>query len=158
MDKPIDKINLYKDIVELSFMGDIRLYFKAEIKDKTLNVVLGAEELYDEIYSKYFKLYDLDRENLIKTLELTFKNDLEKQKLIKMCVENLPKEFINEVQKYKNLDRNIDMAVYLSRLENSNRNELINSYIKQLNLRTSIFGIFTALISTDFNKIVRFIK
>ncbi len=149
LDTPVDKIKFYQKLVEVSYMGDIRSYFKAESKDKTLNIVLGAVDLYDEIFNKYFNLLSLEKENLKISLKEKSDNDLWKK-----CIEELPEEFLREISNIKH-NKNLDVfKEEICKGASEQRKTLLTNYIKNLNLKTSISGIIIALFSTNINKIV----
>ena len=58
----INKIDFYVDLANLSYIGDIRTYLRAEKKDKIKNVVIGAIKYYDDIYRDIIEKYNISKD------------------------------------------------------------------------------------------------
>ena len=100
-------------------------------------------------------MYGLNKDNLKIELEELFnsKDSNTKSNLMENCLKDIPQEFITQFRKYNKINNSISTNKYLSSLESSKK-QIINAYIKSLNLKTSIYGIMTAILSTNINKIV----
>jgi hypothetical protein len=136
-----DKKDFYADLAKLSYIGDIRTYMKAEKKDKIQNVVVGAVEEYNKIYDPFFNKYHIA--NNANKLELLY--------------DILPSKFIRSIQLNSNifLPDHEFKSIFLYKLNHEGRRRLIDNYLKKLNLKFSIYGIFSGLISTDIDKSVK---
>jgi hypothetical protein len=129
---------------------------KAEKSDKPKNIVLGSFDKYKEIYSELFSEYSIElKDDIIlfneKSLEKMY-NDLEKNfllELIKKSNKNSTKFPLIDNKEEEFREKFIYKYSYLERRENIEKN------IKRKNLKFSIYGILSGLISTDPFKIVK---
>jgi hypothetical protein len=139
--------DFFKDIVRLSFIGDVRTYLKAERSDKIDNIVLGAFEEYVKLYKPFFEKYNIviEHEHIILS-----------QRVNEEVYNNIPLSFLENVK--------INAKLYLSQKEfkdrfinnfsSNNRRLILENYIKKINLKYSIYALITGLYSSNISKIV----
>jgi hypothetical protein len=144
----VDKFNFFKDIVKLSYMGDVRTYFKAEKKDKIDSIVHGAYEEYISLYSNFFEKYKFSNES--EYIEIN------KESIFKLY-DNIPRSFLNDLKiKSGYFISDFEFKVYfINKLSPIQRRKLIENYIKQMNLKYSCSAILTGLYSSNITKIVK---
>jgi hypothetical protein len=137
------------DLANLSYIGDIRTYLKAEKKDKTKNVVLGAIEYYDEVYRAIIEKYNISNDS--ETFEFPPEMNLRH-------IQNLPDHFISSLMLYLKEFNKEDFKYNFCRNMNYNqRRYILESYIKKINLTYSCKGIISGLYSTDLHKSFKYV-
>jgi hypothetical protein len=144
----VSLLSFFKDIVSLSFMGDIRTYLKAERKDKVDNIVIGAFEQYVKLYDLFFKKYNI-----------TVKDDLIylTPDILVNVYDNIPKAFLQNVKINSNnyiSDKEFKLLFLIK--DTTVRRSIITQYIKKLNFRYSLSALLTGIYSSNFAKIVSF--
>lgn len=143
------KEKLLIDIAEISYLGDIRTYMKAEKKNKILNVVLGAFDEYLNIYGPIMTKYCLksnENEDYIIQDEYKMEN----------LYDLIPKKFLGSLKIFcNNYENEKEFKKYfLYKLNHTERKYLIEAYLKKLNLKYSIYGILSGIFTTDVHKSV----
>jgi translocator assembly and maintenance protein 41 len=139
-----------QDIIEISFKGDFRTYFKAEKPEKTKNLLLGAYPQYLEIYQPILKKIEI--------LSIFNAPTFDEKLKIKQTKNSLNSHFQNLPQniKEKILRSNKDNLEFLNNfLDTFSYNErkiLIEKILKDLNFKYSFYGILTGLYSTNLDK------
>ncbi len=138
-------IDFFTDLVKLSYIGDIRTFLRAEKKEKARNMVEGSLNQYKNLYGKYFEKYNIKIEN---DYIIITKENLEYIFL------NIREEFLintfNESKIFFNPNRNVEY--FIGKLNDRQRKDIIEKYIKKMNLKYSIYGVISGIFSTDFIK------
>ena len=145
MNKPkISKVEFFIHLANLSYIGDIRTYLKAEKKDKIKNVVLGALDYYLDIYSECIDKYNISSNPDI----FEFAPELNIRHL-----NNLPKHFLNSFRMYLNEFNQEEFIFNFARnMTHDQRNIILSAYLEKINFKYSSLGILSGLYSTDLNK------
>lgn len=143
-------VDFFTELVKLSYIGDIRTYLKAEKKEKARNMVEGSLNNYIDLYGKYFENFCIKLEN--DYLIFTEEN-------LENMFKNIREDFILNVFSKSKIFYNplVNDHYFSRRLNSEQRKEIIDYYIKSLNLKYSIYGIISGVFSTDFVKGVNFI-
>jgi hypothetical protein len=145
----INKIDFYVDLANLSYMGDIRTYLRAEKKDKIKNVVIGAIEYYDDIYRDIIEKYNISKDPQI----FEFIPEMNLRHL-----ENLPYPFVNSLMSYtKEFNKEEFKYNFCRNMNNNERRYIIDSYLEKRNFLYSCKGIISGVYSTDLNKSLKYV-
>jgi hypothetical protein len=162
-----EEINLFDfflDLANISYIGDIRTYLKAEKSNKMRNTVLGGFNYYLDLYSanfekighnllKYFDPNDTYSENT--KIELKLSDNIKRD-----LYRDIPKKFMNSLIGRQSLNSlnpsNFNEKKFeenfLFKMTYKERKEVIDSYLKSSNLRISVFNLASAKYSTNFTK------
>ena len=130
---------LYREIVELTYLGDIRTKVKAEVYNKADNIVHGGLEYFDALYKGVIDQHQEGNYITLKNREITISNP----EIYHSSLHNLPYNFTNT-------RLNKELLSYDYR----KRKEIIDKYISELNYYSSINGILSGIISTNPIKLV----
>jgi hypothetical protein len=130
-------------LANISYIGDIRTYLKAEKEDKVKNVILGALNYYEEIYDKIALKYSINYDN-----EYYYINH--DKSSLEFYFKNIPIEFKRRL--INNEDENDFKNKLCKCYSHIERKKLIDSHLKRLNLKYSIYGIVSGIYSSDFFK------
>jgi hypothetical protein len=143
----ISIVDFFVDLAKLSYQGDIRTYLKAEKKDKINNVVLGALDLYLQIYQPMLDSYNVKKNGDYFIFDKKFNQD---------HYEKLPDLFKINLQLYMNnySSKEEFENIFINKLTHEDRRFIIDSYLKRLNFYFSTYGIMSGLYSTNFSKSV----
>lgn len=150
----ISKVEFFIDLARISYIGDFRTYMRAEKKDKVKNVVLGAFDEYVKIYNPYIHKYNSAGDN-----EDFFDFNPDKSSSTDFYSElynSIPQSFLINFKYYLNLytDNKDFKYILLNRMNFNDRKLLIDSFLKHLNFKASLYGIMSGIFSTDIHKIV----
>jgi hypothetical protein len=139
--------DFFKDIVSLSYMGDIRTYLKAERKDKIDNVVLGAFEQYMQLYGDFFKKYEIEVKD-----GMMYINPL----VLDRLYDNIPEAFLEGAKILSGYYMSAEefKSLFLAKLSSRERRIIFERYIRKLNLHYSVIALLTGLYSSNISKIV----
>jgi hypothetical protein len=138
----VNTVDFFIDLAKVSYIGDIRTHFKAEKKDKIKNVVLGALDSYMILYKPIFDEFDVK----ICGDMLVFN-----EKLNDKHFHNIPKLFMTNLQLHIN-DFNCKSQfknTFLNTFTTEKRREIIDSNLKSLNLKYSIYGVMSGIYTTN---------
>ncbi len=153
-----EKINLldfFIDLAQISYVGDVRTYVKAEKSNKMRNTVLGGFSYYQDLYSNNFNKIGLNLQKNLAINSNTENINIElnlSEKTIRQLYRAIPISFFHSV-KYREfmIDSKFEEN-FLFNMTYKERKELIDSYLISSNLKNSVFNIISAIYSTDFNK------
>ncbi len=136
------------DLAKISYIGDIRTHLKAEKKDKIKNVVLGALDSYLELYKPILDEYDVK----IRGDNLVFNENLKEKHY-----HNIPNLFMTNLQLHTNdyNSKSYFKNYFLNTYRADTRREIIEDYLKSLNLKYSIYGVLSGMFTTNTSDSVK---
>ena len=137
----VNTVEFFIDLAKLSYIGDIRTHFKAEKKDKIKNVVLGALDSYMILYKPIFEEFDVK----IRGDMLVFD-----EKHNDKYFHNIPNLFMTNLQLHINdYNSKSKFENQFQSYKTEKRREIIDNYIKSLNLKYSIYGVMSGIFTTN---------
>jgi translocator assembly and maintenance protein 41 len=147
---------LFINLVNLSYLGDIRFKMKGEKKSKVEDIVNGG---FENLKNYYLPQIESEIEFLNKLSNNSTNKDVYSI-YIKNLIKNLPDGFITRLKLINKIYMtNNDFKIYLSNINPDNRLKIITSYLQKQNLKVSfnalIIGIITSPVLKGFVYIFR---
>lgn len=136
------------NILNLSYIGDVRFYLKGEKRSKVQDMLDGGSlEIYFENYKNEF-------EEIFLMLENNHLNDTNSLNLlIKNYLNRLPLEYLSKIKLSNSFFKDNDSFIdFLSNNTFNTRINIINTYLKKINFNISLRAFVINTFTSKFSK------